>query len=251
MDLPIAFFVIAAIMVFLTGVSKVGLAAGFGSLGVPMLSLFVPPAVAAGILLPILIVIDTTNLWTYRNHFQKQYFLLMIPGAILGIALGSLAFGVVDPNFVRLMVGLIALWFAAIYYGKKYLPDWGGKLDMKWGFAFAAMSGFTSHLAHAGGPPVRAFLLNQNLHKSEFVGTFGFFFAVVNWMKLPPYIAFGQINWDTLPISAMLLPMVPFGVFVGIFLHKKLKQEQFMRVAYVLLTITGLKLVYDALAQII
>lgn len=251
MDFGLDFFVVASIMVFFIGVSKAGLAAGFGALGVPVFSMYMPPAMAAGILLPIMVVIDTTNLWNYRNHFQRQYLKILILGALLGIGLGTLAFGVVQPEWLRLGVGCIALWFAGLHFLKRYLPEIGQKLPMKYGLGFALVSGFTSHLAHAGGPPIRAFLLNQELPKSQFIGTFGFLFACVNWMKVPPYLYFGQITWDSAYISLLLSAAVPFGVLVGLAVHRSLSQALFTKIAYVLLTLAGLKMVYDGLSQIL
>jgi uncharacterized membrane protein YfcA len=251
MELGTDFFIIAFIMVFFIGVSKAGLAAGFGALGVPVFSMYMPPAMAAGILLPIMIAIDTTNLWNYRNHFQRQYLKILIMGSVLGIGFGTLAFGVVRPEWLRLGVGCIALWFSALYFAKAYLPKLSGKIPMKYGFFFALVSGFTSHLAHAGGPPVRAFLLNQDLPKSQFIGTFGFLFACVNWMKMPPYLYFGQLNWETARIALILSAAVPFGVFVGLAVHKSLSQALFTKIAYVLLTLAGLRMIYDGLSVIL
>ncbi len=245
------FIIVASIMVFFVGVSKSGLAAGFGSLGVPVLSMYVPPIMAAGILLPLFVVIDTTNLWNYRNHFQRQYLKILILGSMIGIAFGTLAFGVVRPEWLRLLVGVIALWFAGLHFLRNYLPKISGKMPKKFGFFFAVISGFTSHLAHAGGPPVRAFLLNQDLPKSQFIGTFGFLFACINWMKVGPYLYFGQITWESIKVSLMLAPMIPFGVYAGLKLHKSLSQSLFTKIAYVLLTLAGLKMIYDGLSEIL
>ena len=245
------FIIVASIMVFFVGVSKSGLAAGFGSFGVPVLSMYVPPIMAAGILLPLFVVIDTTNLWNYRNHFQRQYLKILILSSMIGIALGTLAFGVVRPEWLRLLVGGIALWFAGLHFFRSYLPKISGKMPQKFGFFFAVVSGFTSHLAHAGGPPVRAFLLNQDLPKSQFIGTFGFLFACINWMKVGPYLYFGQITWESIKVSLMLAPMIPFGVYAGIKLHKSLSQSLFTKIAYVLLTLAGLKMIYDGLSELL
>tara|TARA_R110002096_G_scaffold14041_3_gene49167 strand:+ start:13652 stop:14410 length:759 start_codon:yes stop_codon:yes gene_type:complete len=250
-ELGTDFFIVASIMVFFIGVSKAGLAAGFGALGVPIFSLYMPPAMAAGILLPIMVVIDTTNLWNYRNHFQRQYLKILILGALVGIGFGTMAFGVVRPEWLRVGVGVIALWFSALYFFRSYLPRISGKMPIKYGFFFAIVSGFTSHLAHAGGPPVRAFLLNQDLPKSQFIGTFGFLFATINWMKMPPYLYFGQITRETMYLSLILSAAVPFGVLVGLAVHKSLSQALFTKIAYILLTFAGLRMIYDGFSQIL
>jgi uncharacterized membrane protein YfcA len=192
MDLSREFYLIAALIVFFTGISKSGFAAGIGAMGVPILSLFVSPSVAAGVLLPTLVLADLTNLWNYRNHWDKRYVVLFVPGALVGISLGTMTFTVVNPDGVRLMVGLFAMWFSIMYWGRAFIPAIGFELGAKTAFVFGAISGFTSHIAHAGGPPVRAYLMSKELNKSAFVGTLGVFFCIVNLIKLIPYVAFGQ-----------------------------------------------------------
>src|SRR5690606_2721835 len=52
------FFLVAALAVFLVGLSKSGLVASLGVVGVPLLTLVIPARDAAGMMLPLLIVMD-------------------------------------------------------------------------------------------------------------------------------------------------------------------------------------------------
>ena len=71
----------------------------------------------------------------------------------------------------------------------------------------ARVSGFTSILSQAGGPPFSVHVLPQRLEKMTLVGTITIFFAVVNPMRIVPYFALGQFYARNLTISLVLLPL--------------------------------------------
>jgi hypothetical protein len=106
-----AFYVAATFGILLTGVFKGGFGGGPGGIAVALMSMFVAPADAAGIVLPILCAMDIFGLLAYRNNWSRHHVRVLIPGALLGIVLGALAFGVVPVEWVRLLIGLIAVTF--------------------------------------------------------------------------------------------------------------------------------------------
>ena len=106
-----AFYAAATFGILLTGVFKGGFGGGPGGIAVALMSMFVAPADAAGIVLPILCAMDIFGLLAYRNNWSRHHVRVLIPGALLGIVLGALAFGVVPVEWVRLLIGLIAVTF--------------------------------------------------------------------------------------------------------------------------------------------
>ena len=68
-------------------------------------------------------------------------------------------------------------------------------------------SGFTSQIAHAGGPPFQIWVLPRRLPRDVLVGTTAIFFAVVNWIKMPAYLALGQFTAENLTTAAVLAPL--------------------------------------------
>ena len=71
------------------------------------------------------------------------------------------------------------------------------------------------------------------------------FFAVVNYVKLIPYAWLGQFDTANLTTSLVLAPLAPFGIAIGVWLHRRVSDKLFFGVVYVLLFCVGLKLIYD------
>lgn len=240
------FLACAVFAVLITGISK----GGFGGLAlfaVPIMSLTISPIQAAGIMLPILIVMDWISVWAYRKSWDKRLLIMMLPGAVVGIAVGGFLAEYVSEDFVRLCVGLIAVIFPVYAVLGARLKKGGAALRGNRVLAAlaGAVAGFTSFVAHAGGPPFQAYVLPQNLEKRLYAGTAVIFFFVVNSVKLIPYAMLGQFDRTNLTISAALIPLAPIGVFLGVWLLKRIDQAVFYRVMYALIFVTGLKLIWD------
>jgi uncharacterized membrane protein YfcA len=108
-----------------------------------------------------------------------------------------------------------------------------------------AAAGFTSQIAHAGGPPFQIYVLPRRLPRDVFIGTSAIFFAVVNWMKVPAYVALGQFTPQVLTTAAVLLPLALASTWAGVWLVRRVPAEGFYRVIYVLLILVGAKLAWD------
>ncbi len=244
-DNPI-FWITAVISVIITGISKGGFG-GLALLAVPLMALTISPIQAAGIMLPILIIMDWVSMWSYRKHWDKRLLFLMLPGAVLGIFAAWSMAAYVDDQFVRICVGLIAVLFPiyAIFKPK-------GRTDVikdnkPLGVIASVAAGFTSFIAHAGGPPFQAYAIPQGLEKRLYAGTAVMFFAVVNFVKLVPYAMLGQFDKTNLTTSLILIPLAPVGVLIGVWLIKRIDQELFYRILYGLIFAVGLKLLWDGL----
>ena len=225
-------YLVAAIAVVLTGISKSGFAGGLGVLGVPLVALTMSPQAAAVLLLPVLIGIDILSVWRYRAAWQARVILTLLPGAALGITLGMIGFSRIDPNLLRIAIGVMALWFAARFFRprrKTVAP--APKANQSVIFLVSALSGFAGFVAHAGGPPIKGTLLRMGLDKSAFVGTNAVFFFTLNLAKGVGYAALGLFSVDGLLASATLAPFVLIGVAIGFALHKRLSQAAFLRIA--------------------
>jgi len=248
------FYAVAIPAVVISGISKAGIGGGLGIVAVPLMSLAIAPVQAAGILLPILCALDIAALWAYRRAWHRRNMALMLPGALVGITIGGLSFHYLSDDFVRLIVGTVALAFVAWRWAGETVLRRAGRGPSQpgpRGALWAGLSGFTSTIAHAGAPPVQVYLLPQRLDKSVYVGTMAVFFAVVNYTKLIPYGLLGQLSPGNLGTALALAPAIPVGVWLGLRFHRMLSDKWFYRIVFAMLTLTGVRLVSQGVAGVL
>jgi uncharacterized membrane protein YfcA len=240
------FYAAAIPAVLLMGLSKSGFGAGFGSLATPLMALSITVPQAAAIMLPLLLVMDAVGVKALFQQRDKALIRLLIPAGLLGTVLGTLSFGLLQPKTVAGIVGGLTLLFLA--QRLLFPPRADAPPPPRWlGFGLGIASGFTSFVAHAGAPPVSAYVLPLRLPPLIFTATMATFFAVVNLSKWIPYAFLGLIDLRNLGTSLVLMPFAPVGVWIGIRLAKRIQPTLFYRLVYVGMFLTGAKLLFDAL----
>jgi uncharacterized membrane protein YfcA len=244
------FYAVAIPAVLLTGISKGGFGSALGGIGVPLMALAISPVQAAAILLPVLCFMDLVGVRVYFGKWDKENLKIMLPGALLGIAIGTLTFGLLTENAIRILIGGIAVAFplnAWFGFGARQHP--AGRSAIK-GTFWSGVSGLTSFLAHAGGPPAMVYMLPQRLDKTTYVATISIFFMFVNAVKLVPYAWLGQFDAANLSTSLVLAPLVPLGVWLGLWLQNRIDTVWFYRIAQACLFATGLQLIYQGAGKL-
>ena len=239
------FVTVAVVAVLIVGLSKAGLLGGLGVVGVPMLALVMPARDAAGMMLPVLLCMDAVAIWMYRKECDWHLLRIMLPGAAIGTLIGWALWAVVSDAMVLLLVGIITLLFVldAVLPLRKKLE--GLPPSKPWGTFWGGLAGFTSFISHTGGPPFQIYVLPQRLAPALYAGTSAFFFAIVNAAKLVPYFFLGQLNVHNLTLSAALAPIGMFGVFLGIYLVRRISMRLFYRIAYWLVFLLALQLIWE------
>ncbi len=239
------FYAVAIPAVLLMGISKSGFGAGFGSLAVPMMALAVTVPQAAAIMMPVLFVMDILSMRAFRQDFDRKLLRFLIPFGLLGTLVGTLLFKVMDPKVVAGIVGAFTLLFLA--QRLLFPPRLGSAPPPRWlGAILTVMSGFTSFIAHAGSPPLNAYMIPLNLKPVAFAGTMAFFFFFINLSKWIPYAWLGLLDMRNLATSLVLLPLAPLGVWVGVRIARRIDQKLFYRFIYIGMFLTGVKLLWDA-----
>ena len=238
---------VPAILIF--GISKGGFGGGLGVLAIPLMALVVSPIQAAAILLPILCLMDLFSLWAYRGKWVSSELRILIPASLLGIIVGTLLFEYMSPAIIRLLLGMVAITFTLQYWFEKAFRQEAELTNYSQavGIVAAGTAGFTSFIAHAGGPPLNMYLLRRGLDRTRFVGTSVVFFAVVNYVKLAPYAWLGQFDTSNLTTALLLSPLAPIGIGAGVWLHNRVSDRFFFRFVYVFLFVVGVKLIYDGI----
>lgn len=246
-DLSTWAILIAAVMI--AGISKGGFGASVGFLATPLMALVISPVLAAAIMLPILILIDHANLITYWRKWSWTSVWPVAAASLIGIALGGFAFGKVDPNWLRLGLGCIAILFTLFLWARTrgWAPQSSGPRGVRAG-VWGTVTGLTSTIAHAGGPPVTMYLLEERLAKTTYQASTVLIFWWINAVKLIPYGLVGAIDLSSLIISAKLIPAAIAGVLLGVWLHKRAPEKLFFQAMVGFLFVVGVKLIWDGVS---
>jgi len=250
---------LAGFAVLFIGVAKAGFGGGLGMLVTPLCVLAFGPKTAIGILLPLLCAGDAFSLYHYWRSWRAENLKFLLPGVVIGVVIGVQFIGRFSPRQLNIAIGVIAVLFAAFQFAKHRIFRTEGAFtpNHRIGLPCGIGMGITSTFAHGAGPVAAMFLIPQQLPKSIFVGTNILLFAWVNWIKLPffcldrslvnlPVFApHALITPATLLTSAKFFPLVPLGVWLGVWLNRHFSEAVFLRVIYAILFLTGLQLIVN------
>lgn len=239
---------LAVLAVVILGLAKGGFS-GLGALATPLLALQLPPVTAAAVLLPVLLVQDVVSVWSYRRTWDRWIVGWVLPGALAGVGIAALLAAAVPEERLLVVLGAITLAFGLyriwLERGGRIVaasnsPGWVGTL-------FGVATGFTSQIAHAGGPPFQMWVTPRKLPHQTFVGTSSITFAAINWMKVPSYIALGSFNRAVLEAAMLLMPLAIAATFAGVWLIRRLDSARFYTIIYLLMIALGARLIWQGI----
>ncbi|MDO6478499.1 sulfite exporter TauE/SafE family protein [Shimia thalassica] len=238
-------FALAVLATIFAGISKGGFGSGAAFASSALMALVLPPMQALGLMLPLLMLIDVVSLPHYWRRWSWPESKVLLFGSIPGVALGVALFSVANDDVLRLLIGGVALGFVLWQLwprkqARAKLPNWVGLIA-------GATAGFTSFVSHAGGPPVAVFLLTRGIDKTTYQATTVLIFWVINIAKAIPYAFLGVFSLEVLIADLWLAPFAILGTWIGVKAHYLVSERVFFGLTYLLLTVTGSKLFWDAL----
>lgn len=235
-------------MIF-AGISKGGFGSGVAFASASILALILEPGQALALMLPILMIIDLATLKPFWRRWSWPDARLLILGGLPGVALGAWLYRVTDADLLRLLIGSISVGFVIwhVSQSRGWVRGFSRRLPVWAGLTAGAVAGFTSFVSHAGGPPAAVYLLSQRLTKTEFQATTVITFWALNIAKFIPYAYLGMFTAQTAWANLLLAPFAVLGAWLGVRAHWMMSERLFFGIAYVLLTLTGSKLIWDAL----
>ena len=200
-------------------------------------------------MLPLLMLIDVATLRPYWGAWSWPDARVLILGAVPGVALGAALYTVANADVFRFLIGAISIAFVVwqMAQARGWIRAAQNRLPMWVGVVAGSVVGFTSFVSHAGGPPAAAYLLSQRLTKLQFQGTTVLVFWVVNVVKFVPYAVLGMFTLETAKANLVLAPFALVGAWLGVKAHRVIPEKLFFQISYVLLFVTGSKLIWDAL----
>lgn len=249
MEMNATFFLAAIPAVLFAAISKAGFGSGAAFAGASILALVVPPGLALGVMLPLLMLVDAVSLRPYWGKWSWLETRLLILGGVPGVAVGASLWTVINDDTVRFLIGLVSIGFVSwrIALSRNLIGVSARRPNGMWGVVTGVVAGFTSFISHAGGPPAAMYLLARKLDKGAYQATTVIVFWALNIAKAVPYAFLGMFTAQTLTTNLILAPVAILGTWLGVRAHQIISERAFFALTYVLLIATGTKLIWDAL----
>jgi uncharacterized membrane protein YfcA len=238
---------LATAAVLFIGLSKAGFGGGLGMLTTPLCVFAFGAKDAIGILLPLLCAGDAFSLYHYWGKWERKNLKYLLPGVFVGVVIGVRLIGRFSARELNLAIGVLAVSFVLFQLVKEKVFKAEGAFapNHAIGIPSGVGAGITSTFAHGAGPLIAVFLIPQKMPKEIYVGTTALVFTWINWIKMPFFVASDIINAHTLKTSLLFLPLIPVGVWLGVWLNRRVSEVWFTRLVYAFTFITGLQLVFQ------
>ncbi len=249
MEFDFTFYAVAIPAAFIAGVAKGGFGGGAAFVATAILALVIPPALALGIMLPLLMVVDLATLRPFWKQWDLDAAKALIIGGLPGILLGTALYQIANADVLRVLIGVISVLFVVfqVARGRDWIRVSERPLSKRVGLFAGMVTGFTSFVSHAGGPPAAMYLLSKGLGKTTYQATAVLAFWAINAMKAVPYAFLGVFTWETFKADLIMVAPALIGCAVGVYAHRAMPERLFFLVTYVLLLGAGFKLIFDGL----
>ncbi len=247
MEFSVFGFILAELGVFIIAFMKGAFGGGFATIGIPLLSLGMDPITAGALLAPLFVAMDVFAFRYWRaDTWSMPDLKVLVPSMVTGIVVGYLLLSVLDHRLVAILIAIITLIYSGLwFYG---LQPRAPMQRRTWkGIVAGGGAGITTMVAHAGGPPVAMYLLRLGLSKEVYAGTTAMFFTVANAVKAVPWVMLVEPTPEFWLLMVLCLPVVPFGVWAGWYMHARVDDKLLYRMCYGLLVLTALKLLWDGI----
>ncbi len=229
---------------FMVGFSKTGIS-GMTTLAVPIVAAVFGGKASTGIILPMLVVGDVFAVKYYNRHAEWGNIKKLIFWAAAGLALGIFVGNLVDDKQFKVLIALSVLVCLGILIYTERRGEQFKVPEKVWFYALTGIaSGFTSMIGNAAGPILSVYLLAKGYKKNSFMGTYAWFFLIINLIKMPLQIFFwNNIPLNTLMAVAAMIPIIAFGAWLGIIVIKKLNEKLFRWMIIIMTALAAGKLI--------
>lgn len=242
MSTEIIFLSLAVSVLGFAGLVKGMVGVGFPVVAMSILTVFMEPIVAVGLVsIPVLV----TNGWqafqaqNYAAVFSRFWALIIT--LVVGTWIGGLAVAQVNTNVLLGAIGAVAMLFSLFSVLSPNFNISSGQ-EKFFGPLTGAVAGVMGGLTTVHGPPVMMYLLALNLKKDEFVGTVGMIWLCGSVPMVIAYMYKGVLG--PTEIAWSLLAIIPscIGLYFGTLLRGKINQKAFKNLIIVALFIIGVNL---------
>jgi uncharacterized membrane protein YfcA len=218
--------------------------AGFGKtvISVTLGTNFYPIEFLLPVLVPLNLILSSYIVIKYSKYSDKNFLLKeILPFMLSGLVFGIFIFGFVKGLILKKIYGLLVLFLSIkeliILFSKQTenTKNFSKKEFNIWLLLSGVIQGI-----YASGGPLLVYALSSKKITKEFMRTnLAIIWLIMNSILLTNYIITNKINYETIKLSLLILPVIPVGIIIGDILHHKIDEEIFKKVVYSLLCIAG------------
>jgi uncharacterized membrane protein YfcA len=231
----------AALIVALFAALLAGIVTGLTGFGLALIStpilLFVYEPRTVVVLTAIFsIFISSAVVWDSWHVARRRLVLALLIPAVIGVVAGAEVLSVIDPDYVRLGVGVIVIFSALLLVRDVRLPG----ANTRWGTLVAgSASGALSTSTGLAGPPIVLLLASRGLPKHEFRGTSALYFLPMSMVGLAVLSLRGLVEPGEILLGLLLIPAAMIGKAVGTVLLGRVSEKTFRALTLGLVILTG------------
>jgi uncharacterized membrane protein YfcA len=240
---------VAAIAAVLLGATISGLTGfGFGLVIVPIMLLLFPPPTVVVLTASLAIASGLPILLEDRGHIRVRIISPLLVPALIGLPIGVQVLTGVDTRIIKLIAGVVVLIFAVLVARGFVIPGIRSRIAP---IVAGLSSGILGTSTGMSGPPVVLFLTDRTPAPRVFRASITFYFSLMNLVGILLVVRTGAVGGREFGIAAALLPVALVGRRIGQRLHDRVDQDQFRRITFALLILTGTSGMVTALAGLI
>ncbi|MDO5673524.1 MAG: sulfite exporter TauE/SafE family protein [bacterium] len=212
---------------------------GFGSglVAIPLLTLMIDIKLAVGLCILHNMIITSSMAYDLRRHFEWSKILPLLIGSIPGVLLGAYWFKHVNPNWLEIFLAVLLIGYSIFNLLFRPKPLY---LSSVWGYIAGFFTGAISSVISAGGPPSIIYATLTGWKKEEMKATLTGFFLYYGFFTVVVFYLGGNFGPGTWLLFAITAPFVFLGTLLGSRFGKRINQQTYLRMVYILLIVMGL-----------
>ena len=231
----------AALLVALLSALLAGAVSGLTGFGlalisVPLLLFVYDPKTVIVITAVLSVVINLAVVWDSWRDADRRVVIALLPPALVGVIAGTESLRTVDPDYIRLGVGIVVVFSALLLLRDVRLPG----AETRWGTVVAgSTSGALSTSTGLAGPPIVLLLASRGFPKHAFRGSSALYFLAMSLVGLVVLYLRGIFEGDHIPLALALIPAAFLGKAIGTAMLGRISESTFRVVTLGMVILTG------------
>ena len=235
-------FTLVAIIIFFASFTQGMTGFGFALVAVPLISFLADVKYAIPIAAICGLYVNIYLIFKLKNHIKYFELKELIFGAIIGIPVGSIIVLYTDPQFLKILLGIIILLFVLLSITKKVKPR---NINNKWAYLFGWFSGLLGGAFNTNAPPILIYFYLKGFDKFKQKASITGFFIVSSIIIVLSHIITGLSSMQIWLDSIKLLPVVLVGILLGNYLFSKISIILYNRIILIGLAIVSIFLIFN------